>query len=285
MMRKKLIPLFNNETVPDREARSRLKVLSSMRGRMAVLWAIRENEPIDFTRLHEIVVGVVDYGGSRSVFTLIEHYLASAVRDLLDAGLVRLDGVEGTVTEAAIMCSSNITTTPQLVSMQNVFAISLSEYLYLLEDPVTAQPIFGSPETVETSQHTSVFVIMPFDEALKPLYDDHIAPVCQTLGLTCRRGDDYFSSQSVMDQVWSGIYFADICIADFSGKNPNVFYELGIADTLGRPTILITQSVQDIPFDIRHRRVIVYEDTPDGMKTFEERLTKMLQNELDLKPS
>jgi len=53
-------------------------------------------------------------------------------------------------------------------------------------------------------------------------------------------------------------------LCDCTGRNPNVFYEAGIAHTLGREVILITQNEQDIPFDLRHRRYIRYLDNVEG---------------------
>jgi len=50
-----------------------------------------------------------------------------------------------------------------------------------------------------------------------------------------------------------------LCIADLTGRNPNVLYELGIAQTLGKPCILLTQDINDVPFDIRQYRVIQYD--------------------------
>jgi hypothetical protein len=52
---------------------------------------------------------------------------------------------------------------------------------------------------------------------------------------------------------------------DFSGKNPNVFYEVGIANTLGKHVIPITQHMEDIPFDLRHHRVILYLNNKEGL--------------------
>ena len=95
-----------------------------------------------------------------------------------------------------------------------------------------------------------------------------------------RNCDDFFSSQSIIDEIWAAIYFSKLCIADCTGRNPNVFYEIGMAHTIGRTAVLIAQSIEDIPFDILHRRSIIYEYTPRGMGGFEERLRKTLQNEI-----
>ncbi|MEM9216867.1 MAG: hypothetical protein AAGD25_21270 [Cyanobacteria bacterium P01_F01_bin.150] len=122
-------------------------------------------------------------------------------------------------------------------------------------------------------------MIMPFRNSLEPIYTDHILKVVDELGLSCERGDDFFSSQSIIDEIWAAIFFSKICIADCTGRNPNVFYELGMAHTVGKSVILITQSIEDIPFDIRHRRSIIYEYTPRGMEKFEKSLRKTLENE------
>ena len=55
-------------------------------------------------------------------------------------------------------------------------------------------------------------------------------------------------------------------IADLSVQNPNVFYEVGIAHTLEKPVLLLSQSIEDVPFDLRHRRVLPYEYSPIGCK-------------------
>jgi len=68
-----------------------------------------------------------------------------------------------------------------------------------------------------------------------------------------------------------------VIVADCTGKNPNVFYELGIAHTLGKPVIIITQSARRYPFDIKHIRYIQYEYTPGGLKSFEKKLAEFLR--------
>jgi hypothetical protein len=130
-------------------------------------------------------------------------------------------------------------------------------------------PIFGTPNRKYTYD---LFVLMPFSLNLKPVYDDHIKKVAQTQNLSIARADDFFSQNSIMYEVWSAIAQASILIADCTGKNPNVFYEIGIAHTLGKPVVLITQNQDDVPFDLRHIRYIYYDYTPPGMIKFENTL-------------
>jgi hypothetical protein len=118
---------------------------------------------------------------------------------------------------------------------------------------------------------------MPFErDDLDHVYRDHIVKIAAELGMTIKRGDDFFSKTSVIRDIWGAINAAKIIIADCTSRNPNVFYELGIAHTLGKPTISITQKEDDIPFDIRQWRYIAYEFTPPAMKKFETALREAL---------
>jgi hypothetical protein len=121
---------------------------------------------------------------------------------------------------------------------------------------------------------------MPFDPELRPVYEDHIRPIAEEMGLSCKRADDFFSTDSVVRVIWSAIFHAKIVIAECTGRNPNVFYEVGIAHTLGRRAVLITQSMDDIPFDLRHLNHITY--APLKMKKFDsdlrETLTSLREN-------
>jgi hypothetical protein len=123
------------------------------------------------------------------------------------------------------------------------------------------------------SQHPKCFIVMPFGiQDLEDLYSEFILPVLADCNLDCARGDDIFGSNVVMDDVKAAIAKADLVIADLSGQNPNVFYEVGIAHTLGKPVLLLSQSIEDVPFDLRHRRVLPYEYTPIGCKRLVARL-------------
>ncbi|PSB23641.1 hypothetical protein [Stenomitos frigidus] len=162
------------------------------------------------------------------------------------------------------------------------FSSSLGYIQEIKETQMGLSPIFGKPNKTLKQSWADLFIIMPFREDLKPVYTDHIVKVANGLGLSCERGDDFFSSHTIIDEVWAATYFSKLCIADCTGRNPNVFYELGIAHTIGRPVILLAQSIDDIPFDIRHRRSIIYAYTPRGMSNFEETLKKTLESELSL---
>jgi hypothetical protein len=146
---------------------------------------------------------------------------------------------------------------------------------------MTVYPQFGTPPI--STFHTDIFVVMPFSNQFLPIYTDHIAQIGQDLGFIVRRADDFFTNNHVILDVWSAICSASAIIADCTGRNPNVFYEIGIAHTIGKPVILITQDSDDIPIDLRHIKYIKYDYTPTGMSSFKISLFKTLQEVLGLK--
>lgn len=112
------------------------------------------------------------------------------------------------------------------------------------------------------------FVLMPFKEEMRPVYDDHIMKVCQKLNISVTRADQIFSINPVIDDILQSVREADILIADMTDNNPNVFYEIGICHAMKKQVILITQN-NTVPFDLNHIRRIQYDFTPRGMANFE----------------
>jgi hypothetical protein len=81
----------------------------------------------------------------------------------------------------------------------------------------------------------------------------------------------------VIDDVRNGIVASSLVIADLTGKNPNVMYEVGMAHTIGRPVLMLSQYADDIPFDLRHRRAIIYDNTPAGLAVLATKLGRTIQ--------
>jgi len=155
--------------------------------------------------------------------------------------------------------------------MQQALGISLTELIKLTQRAMIVTPYLGPPS--RPSSPADVFVLMPFQADLKPIYEDHISNVVRNLHLSVKRADDFFTANNVMTNVWEAINGARIIIADCTGRNPNVFYETGLAHVVGKPVILITQNNDDVPFDLRHIRYIHYDYTPRGMTAFENQLS------------
>lgn len=83
-------------------------------------------------------------------------------------------------------------------------------------------------------------------------------------GFRVLRAKDIWQHSSVIQDVFSLIYRAHIVVCDFTGKNPNVFYEAGIAHTLGKHVVPITQHAGDVPFDLGHHRYLEYLNNGEG---------------------
>ncbi len=135
-------------------------------------------------------------------------------------------------------------------------------------------PIFRARETRVDPK--LVFVLMPFTEQWSDrIWRKVIRPAVEQKGLEVIRADDLFG-RDIMEDVWGSILRAACVVADITGRNANVFYELGIAHTVGRPVVLLTQAVEDIPFDLNRYRHIVYEDNVDGCELLANTLSKTL---------
>ncbi|HZL19840.1 MAG TPA: hypothetical protein VFG23_19050 [Polyangia bacterium] len=103
------------------------------------------------------------------------------------------------------------------------------------------------------------FVMMPFAEPIGGYYKTIYEPAIKRAGLRAvRADDDMFSTGKIVDQIWSGINAAKVLVAELTGRNPNVFYELGLAHALQKPVVLVSSNEKDVPFDVQHIRVIYY---------------------------
>lgn len=105
---------------------------------------------------------------------------------------------------------------------------------------------------------SQVFVLMPFAKRFDEIYRLAIKEPLERIGHTCQRVDEIQFTGNIMDEVYKGIRAASLVVADMTGRNPNVFYEVGYAHALDKTVILVTQKVDDIPFDLRSQRHIVY---------------------------
>ena len=120
-----------------------------------------------------------------------------------------------------------------------------------------------------------VSVMMPFSREFDEVYEA-IKNACTPVGLFCVRADDIWNNETVIQDIFEIIYCSTIVVVDFSGKNSNVMYEAGIAHTLGKHVVPITQSINDVPFDLRHHRALKYLANAEGLKELAQWLTKRL---------
>lgn len=127
----------------------------------------------------------------------------------------------------------------------------------------------------------SCFVIMPFggtfDENFKEIYVHAI----KDAGLKPIRVDDLSRPSSILADIWLLTRQAKVVLAIMTGQNPNVFYELGLAHAIAKPVVMVASSIDDVPFDLRGLRVLIY-DTSRGKwgKNLQNRITKALKETL-----
>lgn len=120
----------------------------------------------------------------------------------------------------------------------------------------------------------SVFVLMPFSKEFDQVYYSGIKPSVEGCGLTCERVDEQHFTDSILNAIFENIEKARFVVAEMTGKNPNVFYEVGYAHAMSKPVVLITDNVKDIPFDLKHKPHVEYNGNLAVLKA---KLTKRLR--------
>jgi AbiJ-like protein len=139
---------------------------------------------------------------------------------------------------------------------------------------------FASPKVFEMPaggiQGDLVAVMMPFGPSFDPVIEA-IRGACSAEGLQCKRADDVWEHETLIQDIFNLIYRSPVVVCDFTGRNPNVFYEAGIAHALGRTVIPLTQSKDDVPFDLQRFRYIHYLNNTEGLKTLRSSLTTRLR--------
>lgn len=131
---------------------------------------------------------------------------------------------------------------------------------------------------------TLVSVMMPFSSDLDIVYEAIEASVADA-GLHCVRADDIWENDHVMEDVLALLWRSQIVVADLTGRNANVFYEVGLAHALPRKTVLLTQKRDDIPFDLQSIRYLRYglgtEQRADLRGQLRSRLATMIGQSID----
>ena len=171
--------------------------------------------------------------------------------------------------------SGKIITTRQLSYVQSALNISIKG----LASVIPRKTILVTPqfEIVEPTSKCDIFVLMPFRPELDELYEDVIKKIETRLGMKVARADELFGPKSIVNDIWSSILMSKVVIADCTQRNPNVFYEIGLAHAIGKPVVLIAQEDIDVPFDLSHLRYIKYTLTPRGAKTLTTDLVNNIQ--------
>lgn len=116
------------------------------------------------------------------------------------------------------------------------------------------------------SEQLFAFVLMPFSSEFDDVYKLGIKETSSKLNIRAERVDEQIYSEGILERIYRQIDAADIIIADMTGQNPNVFYEVGYAHAKDKICILLTSNADDIPFDLKHRRHIIYGKSIDKLR-------------------
>lgn len=116
------------------------------------------------------------------------------------------------------------------------------------------------------SENFFAFVLMPFDKEYDDVYRLGIQAAAKEVGIKAERLDDQIFNSNMLEKIYKEIERADLIIADMSGRNANVFYEVGYADARKKLVLLLTNNAKDIPFDFLHRPHIIYNKSITNLK-------------------
>lgn len=156
-------------------------------------------------------------------------------------------------------------------------APSISEFVSTAHTDIPKKLISFSPQVFSVPSKNQndklIAVMLPFsnERTFK-----QIKTACDRLDLICKKADDIWENSTFIQDIFELIFTCKVVVADFTGKNPNVFYEIGVAHTLGKTVIPITQSLEDIPSDLRHHRVLKYLANEQGYAELTDDLEKRL---------
>lgn len=121
------------------------------------------------------------------------------------------------------------------------------------------------------------FVLMPFENKFKLVYNKGIKPAIRKARLNPKRADEIFDVQPVVQDIWEYINKSPLIVADLTDRNPNVFYEVGLSHAIPKRLIILTQKKEDVPFDLQHIRWIRYKNTVTGRKELSRKLFQTIK--------
>jgi hypothetical protein len=117
---------------------------------------------------------------------------------------------------------------------------------------------------IATTSKGLVFVLSPFGAPFDSYYDKIIKPAIEEGGHKALRADEIYGHRYIITDIWQSIQEAKIVVAEMTSKNANVLYEVGLCHAIGKPVVIVTQTIDDVPFDLRPLRCIVYPTNKPG---------------------
>ncbi|QCX38989.1 hypothetical protein FF125_11280 [Aureibaculum algae] len=122
-----------------------------------------------------------------------------------------------------------------------------------------------------------VFILTPFHNRYQNEYNV-IKEVCLSIGFKAFRGDENYFKSDIFPEMLKLIVKANLIIANINGRNPNVLYELGIAQALDKPVILISSEPENLPVDIKSKRFLIYKNSDELRVLIREELFNIVNN-------
>lgn len=144
----------------------------------------------------------------------------------------------------------------------------------LADEPLAMKPIFES-KVADVNPQLCLLVLPGTPSPVDGMRAE-IKRALESAGLEVEEAESIFG-YLVMEKLWQKLNATNIVIADVSGKSAEVFYALGIAHTLGREVILLTQGPADIPFDFKKYPHIIYESNEAGYLNLRQELLAYLK--------
>lgn len=202
---------------------------------------------------------------SREMVSVIE-YLLHPDHFLFEENLDRTKAIEAV---AQCLNSSDISVAEQSNGKVKVAPLS-GEFVSTAHSEIPTDKLISFKPSVfqipsKPQNERLVSVMMPFNPAFSGTYEA-IKKVTDYMKLECWRADDIWENSTFMQDIFDLIFCAKVVVVDFTGRNPNVMYETGIAHTLGKTVIPITQSLDDIPSDLGHHRALKYLPNTEGYR-------------------
>jgi hypothetical protein len=185
--------------------------------------------------------------------TAIQYAVDNSIRPISNADLERFASQLG-------VTKNGLSHTHWAIQEADLFKI-----LLMNQQRNAVTPKVFTSDSIGQQDITLVSVMMPFSAEFSPVYLALQSAVAAT-GLRSVRADNFWEHATVIQDIFNLIARARFVICDCTGRNPNVFYEAGIAHTLGKDVIIVTQSEHDVPFDLRHLRYIHYLNNNEGLQ-------------------
>jgi hypothetical protein len=217
-------------------------------------------------RLPAVLMSEIGGGGPQTARLAYIHQVVQNGRDTsvqysLDSNVPGIDNLDIQKYSAMLGTRYALNHTHWEVCPGDLFRMLL---MVQLRHTTKSRATVFSTEAVTNQTDDLVSLMMPFGAEFDPVLEA-LQQAADSIDLRCVRADDIWVHHHVIQDIVDLIAQAKVVVCDCTGKNPNVFYEIGIAHTLGKDVILITQSRDDIPFDLRHLRYVEYMRNREGL--------------------